>query len=252
MNHLFIVGAQRSGSTYLYHLLNCHPQVVMAQPIRPEPKFFLSDEQPVRNRAFYERTYFSDYPPETCYLGEKSTSYIESQAATKRIREFYPDARILMVLRDPVLRAWSNYCFSKQHGLESLDFVSALAEEAERLRSAAFATSVNPFAYRRRGCYIDYIEDYLEVFDAEQMHILIFEEIMGNLASVQGLYRWLGIDDNFAPSTLGEVFNPSNNSVERPAGAFRDLALGYQQSLEMLENHLGRPIDIWRRHWESL
>lgn len=252
MNHLFIVGAQRSGSTYLYHQLNDHPQVVMAQPVRPEPKFFLNDEHYARGRSFYETQYFEDYPPGTRYLGEKSTSYIESQTAAKRIREYYPDARVLMVLRDPVLRAWSNYRFSVQHGLEPLDFEMALAVEPERLQDAAFATSVNPYAYRRRGHYIDYIEDYLKIFNVDQLCVLIFEEIVGNLVGVQSLYRWLGIDDSFASTSLGEVFNPGSQQAEMPTAALRDLALGYRQSLDRLEHCLGRPIDSWRRHWASL
>ena len=252
MNHLFIVGAQRSGSTYLYHLLNTHPQIVMAQPVFPEPKFFLKEELCGKGPAYYESLYFADCPQGTRYIGEKSTSYIESVTALQRIHQFYPDARILMIFRDPVLRAWSNYRFSVQHGLESLGFEAALAAEPERLREAAYATSVNPFAYRRRGYYSDYIKEYLKVFCADKLYILIFEELVGNLASVQRLYHWLGVDDRFTPPMLGEVFNLSNSSEEDHTAAFKNLALGYRQSLERLEDHLGRRIDAWRLHWEGL
>lgn len=252
MNHLFIIGAQRSGSTYLYHLLNTHPQVLMAQPVRPEPKYFLTDALYAKGREFYENTYFNSYSNETRYLGEKSTSYIESETVAQRIRQFYPDARIVMILRDPVQRAWSNYSFSVQHGLEPLGFEAALAAEPDRLCHAAFSPSVNPYAYRRRGHYIDYVNNYLKVFDVNQLCILIFEEIACNLVEVQTLYRWLNIEDSFIPPSLGKVINPSNNENETPISAFRDLVSGYWQSLEKLENQLGRQINIWRRHWETL
>lgn len=250
MNHLFIVGAQRSGSTYLYHLLDSHPEVNMAKPVRPEPKFFLNDDLCSRGREFYEATYFSDVAGRTRYLGEKSTSYIESLPAARRIRDFYPDARVLLILRDPVQRAWSNYRFSVQHRLETLSFEAALAVEQERLACNGHSTSVNPYAYRRRGHYIHFIKDYLTVFPAGQLKILIFEELVNNLGSVQGLYRWLGIDSCFIPSTLERVVNAGTAEGKPPVATFRHLALGYEESVAELEEHLGRRLDVWRHHWE--
>jgi hypothetical protein len=252
INNLFIVGAQRSGSTYLYHILDNHPQVCMARPVKPEPKYFLNDELSAKGRDFYEKTYFSDCTLGTCYFGEKSTSYIESLKAAKRIHGFYPSARIIMILRNPVERAWSNYCFSVSHGLEDLDFESALAAESRRLREAAFLTSVNPFAYRQRGLYINYINDYLTIFNRRQIYVLILEEIVSNLAGVQNLYRWLGVDDGVVPTSLNDVVNSGYRNEEVPADAFRNLARGYQQSLLRLEEYLGRQVDAWRCSWESM
>lgn len=252
MNHLFIVGAQRSGSTYLYHLLNTHPQVCMAQPVRPEPKFFLNEQFCSRGRQFYEQMYFAGVPHHTRWLGEKSTSYIESTAAARRIREFYPGAQILLILRDPVERAWSNYRFSVKNGLEQLDFEVALAAEPERLSRIEPGTSVNPFAYRRRGYYIEYLESYCQVFPADQINVVIFEELVANLANVQALYRGLGLDDTFDPPCLQEVINSGENAKALPRQAFLDLARGYEESVEKLEHRLGRRLDFWRRHWEAL
>ncbi|HEV2436342.1 MAG TPA: sulfotransferase [Verrucomicrobiae bacterium] len=250
MNHLFIVGAQRSGSTYLYHLLDSHPDVSMAKPVRPEPKFFLSDDLYCRGRRFYEETYFTAFSGRTSYLGEKSTSYIESPIAARRIRDFYPDARILMILRDPVQRAWSNYRFSRQHQLETLEFEEALAAEPDRLSSGRFNTSVNPYAYARRGHYINYIEAYLTVFMARQLHILILEEIVGSLAAIQNLYRLLGIAQSYVPASLGKVINSGENDHKCPTAALHHLALGYDESVQRLENYLGRQLDVWRCHWK--
>ena len=133
MKNLFIVGAQRSGTTYLYQILTNHPQVAMAQPVRPEPKFFLDERLVAQGKDYYENTYFNERVEATSYLGEKSTSYIESIEAAQRIHSLYPDARILMILRDPVVRAYSNYRFSVAHQLEKLTFMEALVAEPERL-----------------------------------------------------------------------------------------------------------------------
>ena len=58
--HFFIIGAQRSGTTYLYHLLDEHPEICMARPLRPEPKFFLKNELYARGLEYYETCYFPD------------------------------------------------------------------------------------------------------------------------------------------------------------------------------------------------
>jgi Sulfotransferase family len=236
MRNLFIIGAQRSGSTYLYEILDCHPEVSMAQPVRPEPKFFLNELLVSKGKKFYEETYFSSHKLGTRYFGEKSTSYIESADAARRIKKYYPDARILIILRDPVLRAYSNYRFSVVNKLESLSFEQALAMEATRFATADFSTSVAPFAYLKRGYYIDYI----------------FEEFANNLNKVQDLYRWLGIADNVSPHSLNQVVNPSTMKMESQPLQFRDLALSYTDSIDRLEKLLGRKIEIWRDHHHAL
>lgn len=252
MNHLFIVGAQRAGSTYLYHLLDEHPEIAMSRPVRPEPKFFLNDQLYAKGRAYYEDTYFSGHTEATRYLGEKSTSYIESVDAANRIHQFYPDARILMILRNPVIRAYSNYKFSVAHQIEKLSFEDALQAEPARLTEASFSTSVNPFAYCQRGHYIDYIEAYLKIFDRSQLEILIFEDLVGKSENVQRLYRWLGIDDSFKPASLNKVVNALSQKDEDHSKAFSTLALGYQDSLARLESLLSYKVETWRQHWAEL
>ena len=245
MKNLFIVGAQRSGSTYLYEALDDHPQISMAHPVRPEPKFFLNERLFELGRDSYEDNYFNDRKSGSLYLGEKSTSYIESIEAAQRIHAYYPDARILMILRNPIQRAYSNYLFSVAHKLETLTFMDALKAESGRLSGSRFSSSVNPYAYRQRGRYIDYIESYAKVFSPSQLYILIFEEFVNNLADVHALYRWLGVDESFVPNSLGRVVNPSTLERENQLHAFKDLALGYHESNCRLENYLGRRISAW-------
>lgn len=254
MKHLFIVGAQRSGSTYLYQLLDDHPQVSMAHPVRPEPKFFLNEQWIAKGPDYYDKTCFADRKASALYLGEKSTSYIESQEAATRIRHFFPDARILVILRDPVIRAYSNYRFSVANGLETMSFEAALAAESERLKTGHFSSSVPPFTYRQRGHYMDYLEKYLAVFNASQIKVLIFEELINNLDQVQALYRWLGIDPTHAPSSLDKVVNPAprGGSETQIVKAFADLALGYRDSIARLEKFLNREITAWRTHHRQL
>jgi hypothetical protein len=252
VRNLFIVGAQRSGSTYLYKILEDHPQVTMALPVRPEPKFFMTQESVAKGKTYYENKYYSDRKPDTAYLGEKSTSYIENIEAVRRIHNFYPNARLLMILRNPVLRAYSNYRFTVDNKLETMTFRDALNAETKRVKNADFSTSVSPFSYRQRGNYIDYINPFLEVFDSAQLRVIIFEEFVEDLMSVQDLYRWLGVTDDFVPHALEQVVNPAASEKEDQAEAFHDLALGYRESMARLEEFLGRELEVWRKHHREL
>jgi len=247
MNQLFIVGAQRSGTTYLYKMLDAHPEIFMAKPVRPEPKFFLNEDLYSQGRNLYEQRYFSTCLKEHKYIGEKSTSYIESMQAAERISQYYPNARILIILRNPALRAWSNYCFSVDNGIEQLDFASALLAEKDRLSNSKYKTSVNPYAYCNRGYYFNYIDAYASFFKKSQVRVIIFEEMVGRLKEVQDLYLWLGVKNNFNPMGLGDVYNSSVSQGNMPKSFYYSMMQGYKESIERLEEYLGRKINVWEK-----
>ncbi len=82
--HFFIVGAQRSGTTYLYRTLDEHPEIEMAKPVRPEPKFFLQGDLSAYTHDDYLGLFFGNKAGAKL-RGEKSTSYIESEHAARQI-----------------------------------------------------------------------------------------------------------------------------------------------------------------------
>ena len=140
----FIAGAQRSSTTYLYHVLSKSSQVCMATPLQPEPKFFLKEDLYERGLDYYLKTYYEN--PEADLLIEKSTSYMESVIPARRIYQAFPTAKILFNLRNRIERAISHYKFSCFHGLETLSFEDALKKEEERINSFDHqAVSVSPW-----------------------------------------------------------------------------------------------------------
>ncbi len=245
--HLFVIGAQRSGTTYFYHILNEHPQIAMAQPIRPEPKFFLRNDIASLTLQDYEQAYFADVPA-GMLRGEKSTTYIESDTAPRLIREWFPDAKILVMLREPIARAVSNYHFSSNNGLETLPIEQAFFQEEER-RDLYDKTkiSASPYAYLLRGRYINYLRQWEVHFPREQIIINIFEEFVGSQPQIQALYEALGVDTDFVPERL-EVAANSSEKVELPKFSpelkayLRDY---FAESNAALEAWLGRPIPAW-------
>lgn len=241
-NFFFIVGAQRSSTTYLYNLLAEHPQICMASPVSPEPKFFLDDEAYGQGIAHYRAKYFSHCEQAKIY-GEKSTSYIESEKAAKRIRESFPDAKIIMLLRNPVERALSNYSFSVKNGLESRTLEEVFLEhKPEPLLKKN--VSVSPYDYLGRGEYIRYIELYEQYFKRENIAVLIKEELTGNREEIAKVYAFLGCDSGFVPPSLGAVINASETK-ESNSEVRATLVEYFRPSVKELEKKLDRDLGIW-------
>jgi len=247
-DHFFVIGAQRSGTTYLYHVLNEHPMIEMATPIKPEPKFFLREDLTALNEADYVNLHF-DPIRQGVVRGEKSTTYIEADGVPQRIRAWYPEAKIVVILREPVARAVSNYHFSANNGLETLPIEEAFWQEEERRDQYDHTKiSASPFAYLQRGRYIDYLRRWEQHFAREQIIVNIFEEFVGNLENVRGLYTALNVDASYVPERLQLPAN-SSDKVELPEFSpelQRYLREYFAGSNAALEAWLGRPIPAWQ------
>jgi hypothetical protein len=244
--HFFLVGAQRSGTTYLYELLDAHPEIEMARPLRPEPKFFLDDAYREIGRAGYEARFF-DSDSDCLVRGEKSTSYIESEVAAQRIHEFYPEAKILFLLREPLARAISNYRFSFGNGLESLSMTEALECEADRRQDYdPSQVSTSPFAYLQRGHYIEYLEMYERVFSRESLHVMLHEDLVGGLRTIAELYAFLGVADDFVPPDVDAVIN-ATPGLPAELGADQEgrLRASFQASNDRLAERFGLDLSAW-------
>ena len=240
--HFVIVGAQRTGTTYLYGLLDEHPDIEMAKPVRPEPKFFLDDASYACGLDYYEQQFFTD--PAARVRGEKSTSYIESEVAAERIMRLLPNAVIVVVLRDPVERALSNYAFTVSRGNEDLPLAEALRASASGERAwDRQRFSASPYAYLPRGRYIDYLERYARHVPPEQLHVVIFEELVAGIDATAALYARLGVDPGFRPRRVGGKVNAAARDsapVEREVATWiREYYREPNQRLTML---LGREL----------
>jgi len=247
--HFFIVGAQRSGTTYLARVLDEHPEIEMAKPLDPEPKFFLRADLPNVGKETYVSRYFGDKDG-SAWRGEKSTSYCEHEEAIRRLAGWFPAARLLFLARDPVHRAYSNYLLSRRTGWESLPFAEAVrTEEARRDDFDRNLVSASPFAYLRRGIYITQLRMLLRHFDRRQVLILITEETLGQSAAIAQVYRYLEVDPAFVPPSLHSIVNAGD--PENGVSISRELDLmlhaHFAPSIALLEQFLGRKIPAWAR-----
>jgi sulfotransferase family protein len=183
MPNLFIVGAPRAATTSLYDYLSSQPDVFMS-PLK-EPNFF-SDQR--MERHAYARL-FSDADG-FAHVGEASTTYLANEAAPERIKRVSPQARIVVSLRDPVERAYSDFLYSVREGLEqrSISF-------AEAVRAELSCPDTQPGNYLEYSDYLPGLRRYEEHFGRDSMLVVFFEELLNDPDSVlQELLAFLGLD----------------------------------------------------------
>lgn len=207
--NFLIVGAAKSGSTSLYHYLNQHPEVFM--PVNKEPNFFVSKYQlqtspncpsykiDKRRMVFNEKDYyglFSDAKKEHKAIGEATVTYLyKPDYAIPNIKKYLGDPKIVIILRDPVKRAFSQYSYVCELGLEKDNFFNAISKEPLRLKDNWSST----FAYVDQGKFYSQVKSYKEAFS--NVHIIFLEEFTNNKQKhLQELYRFLKIDNSFKNS----------------------------------------------------
>ncbi|GAA2483127.1 sulfotransferase domain-containing protein [Winogradskya humida] len=180
-----IAGVPKAGTTALHAALVRHPGLFL--PAVKEPKFFLSDGRPpatggpgdvqtyqehVWRRAGYEKLF--EPAPAGALLGEATPFYLYDHAAHDRIHALVPDAKLILLLRDPVDRAHSNWTHLWNAGLEpEADFLTACRAEEAR-RAAGWADF---WHYVSLGLYGRQVQHLYKVFDREQVLLLRYRDL---------------------------------------------------------------------------
>jgi hypothetical protein len=187
--NFFIVGAQKSGTSGLAGWLSEHPQIFMCFPKEPGYLAFKDNGYPyldgygrsapaseyvVSDEQAYLRL-FADTPEDSTLLGEASTWYFAIPGVAQRIKQFSPEAKILIILRNPADRAYSAWCHARRDNLEPCkEFDRALDLEDER-GEVEFL-----LRYHRMGRYSKSLAEYQSLFDASQLKVLLYEDLRDN------------------------------------------------------------------------
>lgn len=197
--NLFIVGAAKSGTTTLYHYLEKHFQVFMPEDeLYKEPAFFSKKGE----KMGYERylDIFKNAKSSHKYIGEASTAYLTDNVSAKRIHDYNKDSKIIILLRNPIDRAYSLYNWMVQEGYEySLNFEMALKKELSRKRKK-IPNFFEPeyywnYMYLESGLYYEQVKRYFELFNSEKIKVIIFEDMVKDIQKTyQELSSFLGIE----------------------------------------------------------
>jgi hypothetical protein len=226
MPNFFLVGASKAGTTSLYNYLAQHPQIFMS-PIK-EPHF-LADEVRKENfaeekrekieqwevalRQYLQGTMSARFPSgpvsdwqdylklfqpagDRPAIGEASPCYLWSKTAPGNIAARFPNAKIVMVLRNPAERAFA------QH-LHTLSFASAPITFREHMETALRSTTRRIgelYPFLEFGLYGEQVERYLNLFARDRIGIFLYEEFQNDPLSLMGsIFRFLGVDETFVP-----------------------------------------------------
>ena len=256
-----IVGTKRGGTTSLWNWLDAHPQVLS---MFPRARGLKSTEYFFNRRPASESWYRSHFHTRTYRAmvsrkrgpvvnGEASPYYMYGPHVPRQMAAEVPDAKLVVLLRDPVDRAFSHYQERFQQGVETLDFAEALAREEERIaddrqRALAdpghYAEAMDFCGYRDRGVYLPQLQRLHAAYPAEQVLVLRSEDLY---AAPQDAFDqtcdFLGIErhqmdhprrhneikrlpmDESVRSGLEEFYRPHNEALE----AYLDRSFGWDR-----------------------
>lgn len=206
-----VIGAQKCATTSLYNYLTNHPCIYSAY--KKEIGYF-DRRYYSKNIKWYRshfpsflRKYYTKWAIKRDFItGEASTGYVLYPHALKRIAKTLPKVKLVLILRNPVDRAYSHYQHTKRGGREILSFEDAIKKEVERVGIACkklkedekyFNIDIAYYAYRFIGVYIDQIKVLMSLFPKEQILILKYEDfIMNPLAVYRKTLEFLDIPNS--------------------------------------------------------
>ncbi len=220
--NFLVIGAQRCATSWMYFCLKEHPDIFL--PFIKEVHYFCDFYE--KGFVWYER-YFNICKGQKA-IGEISPSYLYSEKAPERISRDLKDVRLIVCLRNPIDRAYSQYKKHLRAGTQTKSFEEAMEADPQ---------------YIERGYYFQQISRYLEFFPREKLLILFYDDLMNNpLVFLKNIFSFLEVDANFVPSSCNKTI-PS----ERLKSAYSyihnvSFFLQSKMNLSKLINYLKKPL----------
>ncbi|QZY30224.1 sulfotransferase family protein [Nocardioides coralli] len=246
-----IAGAQKCGTTSLSEALRKHREIHISRP--KELHFF--DRRYRRGLEWYE----SQFTPRPHHrqVGEATPAYMYDPVARERLGATLPEARILVILRNPVDRAYSHYWHKRRLGDETLEtFEEAIEAEPERRARDQVKKRIG-FAYVDRGHYASQVEALFANHGRERVHVLLLDDVSRDqVGTMRAVLEFLGVD----PQPAEHLEFPRSNkyrvvdeSGAQAAAAYTPmspetrarLTEHYTESNERLAELIGRDLSSW-------
>jgi hypothetical protein len=227
----YIIGSMKSGTTALYMHLEHHPDIVPAT--QKEVHYFNT------HRDLGERFFRSNFPPVSALeardnvhgrqiTGEATPDYIFHPSAPAMCKAITPNARFVLLMRNPIERAYSHWKQGKRFAFESEDFDTAIALEDARMEGEAEKLLADPhfysyrhqmYSYLHRGYYADQIKEWLKHFDRDQFLFIQSEDLFENgLTVFDRVSKFLGVSD-WHPEEFSLLFKGLEGEISPEARA---------------------------------
>ena len=258
--NLIIGGAEKGGTTTLFHLLKNHPSIVL--PRAKELHFFSDDSRfhvpeeidySAYHKSFFSRSY--SYKMKMYYkvlmgatvFGDATPDYMWWKTAPYRVFQYNSDAKWVLLLRNPIDRAFSHWKmeFYKKNR-ENLSFIDALMQEEER------ASQMSPmqdkiFSYKSRGFYTEQLRNIYRYFDKKNIYINTSDELRNNtLSVVSDICVFLGVskyNESYIPKSYDQ--NKSSNNVKLSKDCRLYLVNVFRDEINELEKLLNKDLSEW-------
>lgn len=207
--NFIVAGAPKAGTTWLYQCLKEHPNIFVSTP--KELHYFSRDRCYEKGIAWY-LSYFQDV--EETIVGEVCPSYMYLEKVPPRIYEWNPHVKLIFMVRNPIDRAYSEYCMNIDHWGDTTDIEQALSASGKIAHC---------------GLYYQQIQEFLKLFPQEQIQILLYDDLKKDPEGLlMEVYNFLGADETFKPEILNKRENsrkppPRNMAIYQP---IRSLYLG--------------------------
>ncbi len=202
-----IIGAQKGGTSSMYHYLTQHPSIAPA--LVKEIHFF---DLHYHERIDLYRAYFPTYLKKFSALlkrqklltGEATPYYLFHPLCPSRIFNKLPKVKLIALLRNPIDRAYSHYNDMRSGGWETLSFEEAIksenvllrGEKEKILQAGNYSKNHHLYSYLSRGIYVEQLQDWMKLFKKEQFLILESESFFTSPDNtMKKVYRFLGISD---------------------------------------------------------
>ena len=205
----FIVGAPKAGTTSLHHYLNQHTDVSMSSV--KEPNFFSFKEvSPLFYKSLCIKTsedYHKLFDEQKKIMGEASVSYLFYDEVSKRIHDYNPKAKIIVMLRQPIERAFSHYLMDCRLGFCSVSLEDILNNPQKHQQFYQ--------QYVKLGNYYSQLKRYLSIFPKGQVQVIFYENFKNNTsAEMSSLFNFLEIDNQPLDLSIQNSFlSPSNSLI---------------------------------------
>jgi hypothetical protein len=187
-----IAGAQKSGTTALHYFLQKHPQITLGD--QQEIHFFDNDELfdgPIDYELLHRH-----FPSakEGMIAGDCTPSYLYHKPAMERIWNYNPKVKLIVLLRNPIDRAFAHWNMQRFKGREPLDFLEAVKAESDRMKQARTPVDARRIAYVDRGRYTEQLERVFKFFRREQVKLMRFEEFRDdNRRALNSIFEFVGV-----------------------------------------------------------
>lgn len=224
-----IIGATKCGTTSLFSYLSQHPKVL--SPHRKEINFFN------HNFNLGIPWYLAQFPAiadsPDFITGEASPSYIYKEQVVNRIKQLFPDIKLIAMLRNPVERTISEYYHAANHGIEKRSLEEIIKIEQEQLKTFSRSEAMETFGYLKNSIYIEKIAKWMNTFPAENILIIESESFFQDTASImKEVFQFIGISyqksDRHIAYNVGTYPSVSPDIRQR----LKDFFIPYNQELE--------------------